>query len=68
MLADWLVVAGCRWPPNVDRTLTAFPPLRRPLFQQVLRNPLSDSLDEASDHTAEKLRRLGFEPYSQEVS
>lgn len=34
---------------------------------QVLRNPVSEELDESSTHTATELRRRGFEPYNQQV-
>lgn len=35
---------------------------------QVLRNPVSEELDESSSLTAAELRRRGFEPYNQQVS
>ena len=34
---------------------------------QVLRNPVSEELDECSNLTAAELRRHGFEPYNQQV-
>ena len=34
---------------------------------KVLRNPVSEELDESSSLTATELRRRGFEPYNQQV-
>lgn len=33
----------------------------------MLRNPVSEELDESSSLTATELRRRGFEPYNQQV-